>query len=109
MRSHCTPNRTPCGETQYKLSRLPELATPLVVATKFAAPGITNAWSASTDSGARSSRTSRTMRWSIPIGTGRPRPLMMVIEACGSVDCFCQATQVTGLAPVSTKFSFPEG
>ena len=43
------------------------------------------------------------------IGTGNPRPLTMVIEACGSVDCFCHATQVTGFAAVSTKFSFPEG
>ena len=30
-------------------------------------------------------------------------------DACGSVDCFCQATQVTGFAAVSTKFNFPEG
>src|ERR1700692_1098957 len=107
--SHCTPNRTPCGESQYRLSRLPELATPLVVATKFAAPGSTSAWSASTDSGARSSRPSRTRRGSMLIGTGRPRPLTMVIDACGSVVSFCHATQVTGLTDVSTKFSLPDG
>ena len=43
------------------------------------------------------------------IGTGRPRPLKMVIVACGSPDCFCHATHVTGLAAVSTKFSLPDG
>ena len=45
----------------------------------------------------------------MPIGTGRPRPLTTLIVACGSVDCFCHATQVTGLAAVSMKFNLPEG
>ena len=52
----------------------PAVATPLVVATKFAAPGNTNVCCASAESGSRSSRTSRTRRESMLIGTGRPAP-----------------------------------
>ncbi|PQM44302.1 hypothetical protein C1Y40_05541 [Mycobacterium talmoniae] len=85
------------------------VATPLVVATRLAAPGNTRVWSASTESGARSSRTSLTSRASMPVGTGSPRPVSTATAACGSLDCFCQPTQVTGLAVVSTNCSRPRG
>lgn len=69
------PNRTPLPDTQNNDSRDSAVITPLVYVTKLAAPGNTSTWVATTDAGARSSRTSRTIRLSIDGGTGSPRPL----------------------------------
>ena len=65
--------------------------------------------SASTESGSRSSRTSATRCESMPVGTGRPRPLSTVIVACRSLDSFSHPTQVTGFASVSTNSSLLVG
>ena len=107
--SHSMPYRTPWGDTQKRLSRVSEVTAPPVVVTKFAAPGIIRVCCASTDSGSRASRTRVTMCESRPGGVGSPRPLTTVMVACGSVDCFFQLTQVTGLASGSTNCSFPFG
>ena len=103
------PNRTPCGETQYRLSRLSEVATPLVEATRLAAPGSTRVRSASAESAVRPCCTRVTTCASMAGGVGSPRPLISDTEACGSVISFVQLTQVTGLASGSTKSSFPVG
>ena len=86
-----------------------DVVTPLVDAAKLAAPGSIKVWSASTDSGSRLSRTSRTMWESMACGVGSPRPLTTLTVACRSVDCFCQPTQVTGLASVSMNSSLAVG
>ncbi len=71
------PNRTPLPDTQNNDSRDSAVITPLVDVTKLAAPGNTSTWVATTDAGARSSRTSRTIRLSIdgaPEAPARCRP-----------------------------------